>query len=151
MGTFKACLTLSVAATEEKWTYNLEGIGLHPPATEHMLVKCAAGSSKALKLSLTNPLDTPLQYSVTTDISFCQGAATVEVPPMKTTEYDVCFRPMVSGMTTGRVSFSNSNGQVQWYTIDVEVLEPPKIGTINVQTRGAMLLSSDSASEGFSA
>jgi hypothetical protein len=139
MGTFKACLTLSVAATEEKWTYNLEAVGLDPPATEHILVQCVAGSSKTLKLALKNPLDTLLEYTVITDIPFCQGAASVEVPPHKNTEYDVCFRPMVSGMTTGMVSFSNTTGQVQWYTFDVDVSDPPKIATIDVQTRSALL------------
>lgn len=140
IGTFKACLTLSVAATQEKWTYNLEAVGLEPPATEHMLVKCTAGSSKALKLALSNPLDTLVEYTVFTDIPYVQGSACVELSPRGNAEYDMCLRPMISGVTTGMVSFSNSTGQIQWYTLEVDVAEAPKIATIQVQTRGAQLL-----------
>lgn len=137
IGTFKACLVFSVAATDEKWTYNLEAVGLEPPATEHMLVKCVAGSSKTLKLALSNPLDVLLEYTVFTDIPYVQGPACVELAPRGNAEYNMCMRPMVSGVTTGMVSFSNSTGQIQWYTFEVDVSEPPKIATINVQTRGA--------------
>ena len=61
----------------------------------------------------------------------------MELAPRGNAEYNMCLRPMVSGVTTGMVSFSNPAGQIQWYTFDVDVSEAPKIATIHVQARGA--------------
>jgi hypothetical protein len=139
IGTFKACLTLSVAATQEKWTYNLEAVGLEPPALEHKQVQMTAGSSRTLKLALSNPLDSLEEYTVFTDIPFAQGPAMVEIAAHGNTEYDMCMRPTLSGVTLGLVSFTSSTGQLQWFTFEIKVTEAPKIATINVQTRGAQI------------
>ena len=137
IGRFKACLTLSVAATQEKWTYNLEAVGQEPPATEHITFKSTAGSSKPLKLLVSNPLDTTVEYTVFTDMACMQGPASIEVPPRGTADYDLCLRPMLPGLLMGLVSFSTSTGQLQWYSFEVEVSEAPKIDAIHVQTAGA--------------
>jgi hypothetical protein len=137
VGTFKACLTLCVAATQEKWTYHLEAVGLEPPATDNITCKCVAGSSKHIKLPLTNSSDTPVEYAVLTDLANVQGSASIEVLPHGNTEYEMLLRPMISGIFTGMITFSSPNGHIQWYTIELDVTEPPKIATIHVHMKGA--------------
>jgi hypothetical protein len=139
IGEYKGELVLSIPASHETSTYQLHAEGLEPSATDHLQLKCAARSSKLVRLNVPNQTEKPIEYTVFSDIPCLTGPPTITVPPNGSGAYKLAVCPLLPGMFTGTLTFSNTAGQCVWYTVQLDVLDPPKQGRIAVTCAGAGL------------
>lgn len=130
---FKASLVLTAQGGKEKWTYLLEGEATDPPAVDHISMSCGAGHRSSVRIDVPNHSDEDIVYQVFTDLPILQGDPMLTVPAGGSQAYHMTVWAMISGMYTGTVTFTNSNGNYEWFTLALEVLEPPKLASIYVE------------------
>lgn len=132
-GVFKASLVLTAPATEEKWTYLLEGEAKDPPAVDHIAMSCQSGVKTAVSIDVPNHSEADIVYEVFTDLPVVQGNPTLAVPASSAKKYDMALWAMMSGTYTGTVTFTNSNGNYEWFTVALDVLEPQALAYLEVE------------------
>lgn len=132
-GVFKARLVLTAQGSMEKWTYLLEGEATDPPAVDHISKTCRSGQRSSISIDVPNHSDVDIVYQVFTDLPVVQGDSMLTVPAGGSQAYHMTVWAMISGMYTGTVTFTNSNGNYEWFTLALEVLEPPKLASFDVE------------------
>ena len=72
-------------------------------------------------------------YKVDTDLQYIFGSDVVEVPAVGG-DYEFSVMCPISGIMSGSISFTDSDGFTIWYTMDVEVTAPQAESTIIVES-----------------
>jgi hypothetical protein len=139
IGEYKGELVLSISSSQETNTYQLHAEGLEPSATDHLQLECAARSSKSVRLNVPNQTDKPIEYTVFSDIPCLTGSPTITIPPNASGAYKLAVCPLLPGKFTGTVTFSSTAAQYVWYTVQLDVVDPPKQGRIAVTCAGTAL------------
>jgi hypothetical protein len=138
IGIFRSTLILAIPATQEKNIYALEGEGVEPAALDRLVARCPARGVKQIRLNVPNHQDSPIEYQVYTDIGFAQGVDTIAVPAFGSEPYKLTLRPLLPGVYTGTVTFTNANGQYVWFTLEVNVTAATPQDTIHIVTDGVL-------------
>ena len=132
-GVFKASLTLTATATKERWVYSLEGQVTDPPAVSHVTASCQAGDRNALTIEVPNHSPEDITYCVFTDLPVIHGESTLTVPAGGVNFYTMNVLAALSGTYTGTITFTNSNGNYEWFAVSLEVLKPPELACLRVE------------------
>jgi hypothetical protein len=126
-------LTMQVMSTQDKFAYNLRGIGEEPLAEGHIHVTCQARTRTMQKFAVFGVAPRPATYKVESDLPFVSGPPNVTVNKGQTVDYELTFYPTSGGLQQGSVMFVAPTGEFTWYTLEVETKPPPAERTIAME------------------
>ncbi|XP_071320696.1 cilia- and flagella-associated protein 47-like isoform X2 [Trachinotus anak] len=99
-----------------------------PPAPIKVIdVRCAAQSSVAIEIPVSNPRGELLMLDVYLEGDDLSGAKWVSIPPQDTHTYKATFSPGRVGKSTGSVVFQSELVGEVWYQLELYALPPPVI------------------------
>ena len=133
-------LTLTNAATGDKYSYTLKGVGEAPLAEGNVTAECLArvatplgfqvfnvsGSGEACELSVESDLlhvTGPQTSGVGARPKGVAAGAPGYVPP--STEYVLSASPQLGGVLHGTITFTAPDGRYLWYTVELQAQQPP--------------------------
>ncbi|XP_044044267.1 cilia- and flagella-associated protein 47-like isoform X3 [Siniperca chuatsi] len=90
-------------------------------------VQCAAQSSVAIEIPVSNPHGELLMLDVYLEGNDLSGANWVSIPPRETLTYKTMFSPDRVGKSTGSVVFQSELVGEFWYQLELYALPPPVI------------------------
>lgn len=132
-GIYNATLILTAPVTNEKWTYFLEGEATDPPAVDYLAHSVQSGETCEVCIDVPNYSDEEITYQVFTDLPAVQGDPILTVPGGSAEAYCMTIMATLAGSYTGTITFSNSNGNYEWFAFSLDVHKPPKIDCIRVE------------------
>ncbi|XP_051283893.1 cilia- and flagella-associated protein 47-like isoform X2 [Dicentrarchus labrax] len=88
-------------------------------------VQCAAQSSVAIEVPVSNPRGELLMLDVCLEGDDLSGASWVSIPPRETLTYKATFSPGRVGKSTGSVLFQSELVGEFWYQLELYALPPP--------------------------
>ncbi|KAJ9446795.1 hypothetical protein DIPPA_05915 [Diplonema papillatum] len=130
----KGSLVLKNQETLEKYTYNLTGRADEPLAENTLNVQCMARDTEKLVISVPNITSDDVVYTVESDVPFARGPATLPVQKSEIGKYELVLKPILSGKTTGSITFITPNKQYLWYVLHIHASRPPPERDIEVAT-----------------
>ena len=132
-------LTLTNPRTDDRFVYDLRGVGEEPLAEKHLVLEASARSKATHKVAVNNPTNTDLYFTVECDLPTFAGPSTFKVSAGATTDYSFTLCPAASGTLLGSLTFLQANKHFQWYGLEVRVAppEPEEQVSISCVARGA--------------
>ncbi|KAJ3372164.1 Cilia- and flagella-associated protein 47 [Kappamyces sp. JEL0680] len=128
-------LILTNAVTNQKYTYNLKGIGLDPEPQEVLQISCSAREPTELHLKVPNDLAEDCVLDVITDLPVSSGKKKLTVPGQKSAMYSLEIRPLLSGQFSKFVKFVNKKDDTYtWYSIQLAVKPAAPDYTIHINS-----------------
>ena len=142
IGEYEGTLVLKNESSDS-FEYTLKGVTETPLASEHLHFKAKARTNTRFSIFLNrnNKIDKVeakkaaskaladvnggvgsrlVTYKVDTDLQYIFGSDVVEVPAVGG-DYEFSVMCPISGIMSGSISFTDSDGFTIWYTMDVEV------------------------------
>lgn len=132
VGEFEGELQLHIVTTGESSTYKLKGIADDPVAEGHVKISMAARETQTTIVNVPNVTGSDVVYSVYSDLPFLYGQGSIKVRKDGHIKFELGLRPPKSGHFRGSITFASTSGQYVWYTVDVNVIAPATLDTINV-------------------
>ena len=155
IGEYEGTLVLKNESSDS-FEYTLKGVTETPLASEHLHFKAKARTNTRFSIFLNrnNKIDKVeakkaaskaladvnggvgsrlVTYKVDTDLQYIFGSDVVEVPAVGG-DYEFSVMCPISGIMSGSISFTDSDGFTIWYTMDVEVTTPQAKSTIIVES-----------------
>eukprot|EP00825_Cyclidium_porcatum_P017017 TRINITY_DN1987_c0_g1_i2.p1 TRINITY_DN1987_c0_g1~~TRINITY_DN1987_c0_g1_i2.p1 ORF type:complete len:400 (-),score=64.28 TRINITY_DN1987_c0_g1_i2:21-1220(-) len=129
-----AKLELTNPLTNDKFEYELKGFGEEPMAEDHIVIDCNARETTTYSIKVQNPYDTPLKYTVQTDLINATGAKKFTVDPKSTGLYTLSITPVLSGQYTGSITFYETEDIYIWYTILLNTKMPKADKTLEINS-----------------
>lgn len=123
----KALLTFKNPLTYDLFEYELIGHGEDPMSRGNIHLKCKVREKTSHTFKIENPYeDEPAIYDVTTDLpeGWIIGAKQFKVPISKEAKYKLEVMPILGGVFTGSITFTDQRGRYQWWTITIEADSP---------------------------
>lgn len=129
-----ALFVLSNLSNDDKYEYDLKGIGEEPIAEDQIKIECCARNiiKKSIQIPNIHPKHTT--YTVESDISCITGLSEMTVDPGKSVNYDFTFMPLNSGKYEGSITFKSNSGEYLWYEVFGEVASPNEESTLNISS-----------------
>ncbi|KAJ8400757.1 hypothetical protein AAFF_G00391110 [Aldrovandia affinis] len=122
-----------LAADEKVWPYeawfSLEVVCSPGPPMKVITVRCAAHSSIAVEIPVTNPRAEPLELQVCVEGPDLTGEDRVVIPSLGRLVYLANFCPATVGRKSGSVIFQSEVVGEYWYELDL-VADPPVATTL---------------------
>jgi hypothetical protein len=113
-------LILSNSCTNQKYIYNLKGVGLEPDPVDTIQISCACREKQTLHLSVLNDTSSTTTYEIITDLSVLSGNRFLTIPAESRKSYDIEFMSLHSGSFSKFIKFNNPDDEsFSWYSIDV--------------------------------
>ncbi|XP_029458968.1 cilia- and flagella-associated protein 47 [Rhinatrema bivittatum] len=105
----KLCLQNEIDGVEH--IFILKGIGLSPPALDHIVIDCQVKKATYKLLSVPNHTHNTLTLKVSSDLPMIIGAQTMTIPPGLTLSYPLSVATWKNGVFTGVISFEEDKDQ----------------------------------------
>lgn len=94
----EARLELVNPLTNDKFEYELKGVGEEPVAEDHIVINCKARETTQYDIEIKNPhADKDLTYRVDTDLINATGPKSIVVKAGKRVKYPLKVTPVLSG------------------------------------------------------
>eukprot|EP00736_Rhodelphis_marinus_P012698 Rmarinus@m.1878 len=130
----KGELVLLNKNTNEKYLYELHGVGEEPLALDHFSLKCEARQQITQVFKVINITQDDVHYMVESDLVGVAGEGSVKCPRAGSVDYQLRVRPSCSGTYTGSLTFIAPNNRYFWYTLELEVSPPPPEKTLKLDS-----------------
>ena len=130
----KSTLELINGKTDEKFSFDIIGVGEEPVPEEKLQMECAARTEADRLLVVKNYENSDVEYRVETDLPNISGEPTLRVKRGGTAEYALQLRPQLSGVYRGTITFHSSvSGRFLWYAVELTATRPKPEQTLSVQ------------------
>eukprot|EP01063_Lacrimia_lanifica_P021383 TRINITY_DN2869_c0_g2_i1.p1 TRINITY_DN2869_c0_g2~~TRINITY_DN2869_c0_g2_i1.p1 ORF type:complete len:2912 (+),score=1278.25 TRINITY_DN2869_c0_g2_i1:97-8832(+) len=129
----KGSLVLKNVDSLEKFTYNLMAKVVEPLAESTILAECVARDTTTVSIKVPNITNDDVVYNVETDIPYARGSSQLTVPKQEVGRYSLILKPILSGKSTGSITFTTPGEQYVWYVVQLQVARPPPERTIEVR------------------
>lgn len=123
----KCLLTFKNPLTFDVFEYELIGHGEDPMSKGNIHLKCKVREKGTHVFKIENPYDDETAvYEVTTDLpeGWIAGQKDIKVPIGKEAKYKLEVVPILGGIFTGSITFTDQKGRFQWWTITIEADSP---------------------------
>ena len=141
-GTFSGSIIFTDMDTGALVWYTMEILVEAPEAESTINVQAEVRRAVAVEITLDNPTAEELTFNVEIDGPGLIGESTFRLPPSvgsadyeamgaqaaKRNVYELIFSPLVAGMSSGRISFTNARMGEIWHTLHLEAL--PTLPTV---------------------
>ena len=120
---YEGKLSITNTTTNDHYEYDLIGITTDPLAKGHLVIKCVAQSLEKRTIEVANPYkDRAVAYLVETDLINAAGVSRFVIEPGKTYKYQLNVTPLIGGVYTGSITFTEETEPQKyvWYTVSVE-------------------------------
>ncbi len=115
-------LILNNSTTNQKYLYNLKGIGLDPEPEEIMTIQCKAREKMSLSFKVENDLPIETTFDIVTDLPICNGKKKIIIRPGASELYTLDILPLHSGTSLKFIKFLNKRDDFySWYSVKVSV------------------------------
>lgn len=129
----EARLELTNPLTNDKFEYDLKGVGEEPVAEDHIVINCKARETTQHDIELKNPYpDKDITYRVDTDLINATGPKSVTVKAGKRAKYPLKVTPVLSGQYTGSITFFETEEIYIWYTVLLNTDSPHAVKSIDM-------------------
>jgi len=132
-------LTLTNVTVEDRYVYNLTGIGEEPLAATHEAIQCQVWQKQ--EMSFTVPPIGPGVIRVESDMPYITGPGTIELEAGQQGTVTLTVCPKLSGIYSGSVTFtapekegSDKEPEYAWHTMEVVASPGDPIQTLDVAT-----------------
>ena len=123
----KALLTFKNPLTFDLFEYELIGHGEDPMSKGNIHLKCKVREKTSHTFKIENPYeDEQAIYDVTTDLpeGWIIGPKQIKAMIGKEAKYKLEVMPILGGVFTGSITFTDQRGRYQWWTITIEADSP---------------------------
>ena len=127
-------LVLLNTRTDEKYHYDLHGIGDEPLAESHVLIQAPARSTVQHTVPVKNNSNSDIYYTVECDLPTFDGPTQVRIGAGATYDYAFKLSPSRSGTIFGSLTFHQADKKFQWFSVEVQVTAPEAESEIAVTT-----------------
>lgn len=103
----EAKLTLYNPLTNDLFEYDLKAVAEEPLSEGHINLACLARQTAKHNILLHNTTDKPITYNVDTDLIYAAGEPSITLPPNTSQPYTFIVTPMLSGLYTGSITFTD--------------------------------------------
>lgn len=83
----EAKLNIQNPLTSDNFEYDLKGIGEEPLAMDHIVIQSNSRVTTTKEITIINPTDQPVTYTIETDLVGAAGAPSITVPAKKKAAY----------------------------------------------------------------
>jgi len=131
---FKGFFELINNKTEEKFPFEIVGIGEEPAPDETIIIDCQARSQFERRLTVRNYEPGDVEYRVETDLPSITGEPSIFVKRGSSSDYLLQLRPQLSGIHRGSLTFESTipGGHFLWFAVELNVMRPKPEQLINV-------------------
>jgi len=137
-------LNIRNTTADDKYEYQLTGVGEDPVAEDHFKVSCKARSHEKVLIPVRNILpDEDCHYDIECDLIGITGPATHVVPLADKSEYELSIKMPRGGSFNGSISFVAPNKQFIWFTLEIEAENPPSERTVELETKPRSAVAAD--------
>eukprot|EP00656_Telonema_subtile_P057792 TRINITY_DN9591_c0_g1_i1.p1 TRINITY_DN9591_c0_g1~~TRINITY_DN9591_c0_g1_i1.p1 ORF type:complete len:904 (+),score=208.60 TRINITY_DN9591_c0_g1_i1:119-2830(+) len=139
MSSGSAKLTLVNSTIDDKYVYNLQGVGEEPLATSHEVVECKVWQKQELRFAIP-AMGKGGEITVESDLPYISGPGTFTMDPNQPAECVLYVCPKLSGMYSGSVTFTcpstgpGSKPVFAWNTIEVTATQGEPVQTLEIST-----------------
>lgn len=131
----KALLIFRNPVTFDYFEYELIGHGEDPMSKGNVSMKCKVREKTTHIFRVTNPYEDEMAtFDVTTDLpeEWVIGQKSFRCPPKKEVKYRLEVMPILGGIFTGSITFTDQKGRYQWWTITIEADSPKSEKTVDL-------------------
>ena len=132
IGTINGKLDFTNVKTGDKFSYDLEGCGLEPLATDHVHIECQARQVVEQSIVVHNYYATDTMFFVESDLPNLSGNSSIVVPSKSSAEYKLRMNPNLAGVYNGSVTFTSADKRFQWAAVEVHASSPEPESQIEI-------------------